>query len=286
MNGEFAWMKLAMNLGLANSVEDIDRNIESALKREYIKFADLMDSESGAVSVVGSGPSLKKTWKKLRDSKTDIMSCNASLRFLLERGVTPKYFFCFDADPLMLEFIIPHPDITYLLASRCPPQTFDILKGCRIVLWHAAGDPNIESILEKNNKNEAMVIGGSAAVTRCIMLGKALGYTEINMYGADASFDGTDTHIQKSTTKEKRVLVMLNNRVFETAPWMASQVEDFKTLAPILKDSYGTRLIVHGDGLISHLARTMGFEVGSAEPKYKYVLRNAKAKARLFWQAL
>ena len=285
MEGEFAWSELVINLGLANSVEDIDRNIESSLKRDYIKFADIMESEKGAVSVVGSGPSLLKNWKKLRDSKTDIIACNASCLFLLDKGIVPKYMFCFDADPLMLEFITPHKDITYLLASRCPPKTFDILDGCKIVLWHAQGDPNTEEILEKNNKNEAMVIGGSAAVTRCIVLATAIGYTTIHLWGADASFDGKNTHIRKSTTDEKRVLVMLNNRVFETAPWMASQVEDFKVLAPILRDTYGVKLIVHGDGLIPHLAHAMGVRV-DREMKVKHFFRETNRKARILWSQL
>lgn len=47
---------------------------------------------------------------------------------------------CFDADPLMLEFVTPHPEIIYLMGSRRSPKAFDMLEGCRVVLWHAAGD--------------------------------------------------------------------------------------------------------------------------------------------------
>jgi len=281
MNGEFAWSKLAVDAGLANTIEDIDRNIESSLKRDYIKFADLMGTKSGAVSVVGSGPSLKANWKKLRDSGTDIIACNASCQFLLERGVVPQYMFCFDADPLMLEFITPHQDITYFMASRCPPRAFELLEGCKVVLWHAAGDQNVEDILSKNDKIEAMVIGGSAAVTRCMVLARALGYSTLHLWGADASFNGGDTHVRKSTTKERRILVMLNNRVFETAPWMANQAEDFKVLAPILRDTHVTEVIVHGDGLVPHLANTMGFKVDTGV-KVKHFF----TKARTLWSQL
>jgi hypothetical protein len=252
-----AWMPLRLRTALANSVEDIDRNIEHSLTQSYTPFQEILNTQSGAVSVVGSGPSLKKNWKKLRDSGTDIVACNAACQFLLERGVVPKYMFCFDADPLIYEFFTKHPDITYLIASRVPPKTWELLEGCKVVCWHSAGDKNIESILNSHNRMEPMIAGGTAAVTRAMYLVQNLGYKEINVWGADSSFDGEDTHIRKSTTLERRILVNANKRVFETAPWMAQQIEDFKVLVPILTKHCGIRVIVHGDGLLQHIARAM-----------------------------
>ena len=137
---EIPWVPLNMEPKLANTVEDIDRNIEHALQRNDTPFPALVGTRSGAVSVVGSGPSLKKNWHKLRDFDGDIVACNAACQFLLEKGIVPQYMFCFDADPLMLEFITPHPDITYLIGSRCPPKAFEMLDGCKIVRWHAGGE--------------------------------------------------------------------------------------------------------------------------------------------------
>ena len=57
------------------------------------------------------------------------------------------------------------------------------------------------------------------------------------------------------------MLINVAGRSFETAPWMAQQVEDFKKLAPPLRDIYGIRFVVHGDGLIPQVAASMGFEV-------------------------
>lgn len=282
---EQPWFALKIHSRLANTVEDIDRNIESALNRQYIRYQDLVGTESGAVSVVGSGPSLKENWQKLRDLDGDIIACNAACQFLLARGVVPKYWMCFDADPLMLEFITPHPDITYLIASRCPPKAFDMLEGCKIVLWHAGGDQNLERILATRGKNEAMVAGGTAAVTRCMLLAQPLGYSTIHLWGADSSFHNGDTHIRKSTTKERRMTILVNKRVFECAPWMAQQAEDFKILAAPLRDIYGVKLIVHGDGLIPHLAKAMFFEV-DGESKAKRVWRETQQKARILWSQL
>ena len=121
------WMALRLENHLANTNEDIDRNIEYALTRKVRGFQELVGTKSGAVSIVGSGPSLKNTWHRIEEVDGDIIACNASHQFLLERGIVPKYVMFFDADPLMLEFITPHPNITYLVASRCPPKAFDML---------------------------------------------------------------------------------------------------------------------------------------------------------------
>ena len=255
------WFKLRLKSALANTEEDIDRNIEFTLKTNYKRYQDLIGTQSGAVSIVGSGPSLKENWKKLRDSKTDIVACNAACQFLLERGVVPKYMFCFDADPLIYEFFTKHPDVTYLIASRVPPKTWELLEGCNVYVWHAGGDKNIESLLQKHGKvdenAEPMVTGGSAAVTRCIHLVEPLGYKSIHIWGADSSFDEDNTHIRKSTTVERRIRIQADKRVFETAPWMAQQIEDFKILVPALTSFHKIDVVVHGDGLLPHIARAM-----------------------------
>ena len=252
------WMPLQMRGALANTADDVARNIESALDRDYIPFFDLLSTKSGAVAIVGSGPSLKTNWHELRKFNGEIIACNAACQFLLEKGITPKYMFCFDADPLVLEFFTPHKEITYLLASRVVPAAFDILKGCKIVLWHANGDERIQEILEARKVNEPMVAGGSAAVTRAMVLAMPMGYKDIHIYGGDSSFAAGDTHIRKSTTVEKRMAIKCNGRVFEVAPWMTLQVRDLESLVPLIK-FVGVKLHFHGDGLLQHVARTLGF---------------------------
>jgi uncharacterized Rossmann fold enzyme len=257
-DSRLAWMPLTMHGVLANSTDDISRNIEHALELDYIPFNELIGTKSGAVAIVGSGPSLKTNWQELKNFKGDIIACNAACQFLLERGITPTYMFCFDADPLILEFFTPHKDITYLLASRCPQKAFEIVKDCKVCVWHAAGDERIREILETKEINEPMVTGGSAAVTRAMMLAMPIGYKEVHIYGGDSSFAEGETHIRQSTTLEKRMAVKCNGRVFECAPWMTMQVNDLHKLTPIIKH-VGVKMHFHGDGLLQHVARNLGF---------------------------
>ncbi len=267
-----AWMPLKLESRLANTDDDIARNIKHALTLEYTSFMQLAGKHSGAVAVVGSGPSLKANWRKLKDFKGDIIACNASCQFLLDKGITPKYMFCFDADPLMLEFMTPHKEITYLLASRCPPKTFELIKGCKLVIWHAGGDTHLEKLLQEAGKfNEPMVSGGTAAITRCMVTAFHMGYTDLHLWGCDSSFSNGDTHIRQSTTQERRMFVSVGGREFETAPWMARQVEDFKLLAPAYRQKYGTRFIVHGDGLLPQVAASLGFKVDGPLARKQFV---------------
>ena len=267
-----AWMPLKLESALANTDDDIARNIKHALSLEYTSFQQLVGAHSGAVAVVGSGPSLKANWQRLRAFKGDIIACNAACQFLLGKGITPRYMFCFDADPLMLEFMTPHADITYLLASRSPAKAFDLIKGCKLVIWHACGDTHIERLLQEAGKfTEPMVIGGTAAITRGMVLAQAMGYKDIHLWGADSSFANGDTHIRQSTTKERRLFVNAGGREFECAPWMAVQVEDFKKLAPPLRDHYGIWFTVHGDGLLPQVAASMGFSVDGPLARKQFV---------------
>ena len=280
------WRPLRIHSSLANTVEDISGNIESTLKRDYIPFNDMLGTKSGAVAIVGSGPSLKTNWKELLNFKGDILACNAACQFLLDKGIVPQYMMCFDADPLVLEFFTPHQDITYLLGSRVTPKVFDILEGCRIVVWHAAGDEKIQEILESNNRMEPMVIGGSAAVTRAMVLVLPMGYTEVHVYGGDSSFVDGETHIRKSTTKERRMAVKCGSRVFEVAPWMLTQVNDLKNMVPLLT-SQNVKLHLHGDGLLQHVARELGFRTdyeSAVQQHIRIFARDWKHKATILWQ--
>ena len=286
VKGGLSWLPLKIHSSMANTVEHIDRNIEANLSREYIPFNSYLSSKSGAVAVVGSGPSLKDNWHRLKNFKGEILACNASCQFLLEKGITPDYMMCFDADPLMLEFVTnPSKEVTYLLASRCPTKAFEMLEGYKVVMWHADGDEHIHEILTEKKRMEPLITGGGAAITRALHMVHAMGFKEHHLYGADSSFRGADTHIRKSTTVERRMPLMVNNRAFECAPWMAQQAEDFKILAPSLMNHHGVDLHVHGDGLIPHIAMTIGCKT-DLEPRVKHFVREWKLKTRALWKHL
>lgn len=247
---------------ICETPENVLRNLHSCLSKPYTRLNEYLGSQKGVVSIVGSGPSLHDTY---RDLVGDVIACNASLSFLLGKGVVPKYAMFFDAAEIMEQFVVCHPEVTYLVASRCHPKVFEKLEGHNVIVWHVkcGEDSNepIDELLDEYVKPEPMVHGGSAAVTRTMLLAHAMGWTEQHLFGADSSYQDL-THVKQSIVEEKPLDVWVEGQWFKTTPWLAGQVEDFKLLAPELR-KWGIRLVVHGDGMLPHVARVMGFEVAS-----------------------
>lgn len=255
---------LILKMEVCETPENVRRNLAASMARPYVRFNEWLDRESGACSIVGSGPSLKRTW---RDLVGDVIACNGALGFLLERGIVPKYAMFFDAAEIVARFARRHEDVTYLVASRCHPAVFEALAGLRVVTWHVKGDEPIDEMLGEANRMEPMIHGGSAAVTRTMLLAHAMGYREQHWFGADSSCDDDgETHAGGSLVEEKPLRVMVARQWFDTTPWLAGQVEDFKILAPELRN-WGSRIVVHGTGLLPHVAGVMGFEVIGDNPQ-------------------
>lgn len=244
--------------------EAVRVNVETTLAQKYESFIGCLASpHGGTISIVGSAPSLHKHYHQVTG---DVLACNAAHDFLLEKGIVPKYGMIFDADPVCEKFMTPHPEVTYLLASRCHHKVFEKLKDCKVIVWHAQGDKEIEDLLIKHNVYEPMINGGGAAVMRSMGLAIAMGYTNINLFGVDSSMTGDDTHIRKSLVPEKELEIFCHERWFKTTAWLASQANDFKILGPAFRDS-GCKIVVYGDGLIPHIAAVLGFEVhGVSQP--------------------
>ena len=253
-------------------------NIRATLARGYVRFNELMNTATGGtVSIVGSGPSLARTYK---DIVGDIMTCNSAHDFLISKGIIPKYAMFWDANPIIAKFAQnPHPDVTYLVASRCHPDLFNALAGHRIIVFHALGGEPVEESLVSLNLMEPMVAGGSAGVTRATHLAGAMGYTEQHLFGVDSSYEEDATHVQESVIDQRKMRLRVCGKWFITAPWMALQVFDFKILGPHLQQM-GVKLIVHGTGMFPYAAsflkgiETPDIHVGIAE-KIKRAIHGA-----------
>ena len=237
--------------------ENVRRNIRSTLKTEYQPFNSLLsDSNDREISICGFGPSLKDTYQSISG---DVWACNGAHNWLIERGIIPKFGMFWDAADLVSKFVTPHKDVTYLVASRCNRSVFEALEGHTVYVWHAKGDECLEELLIESNRMEPMLCGGSAAVTRAMVVAMTMGYRKINLFGADSSYT-EQTHVEKSLVEEKPLRVRCLGEWFSSTPWLAGQVEDFKELAPTMK-LQGADLTVYGSGLLPRVADNMGFKV-------------------------
>lgn len=237
--------------------QEMNHNFFATLDRGYTPINGHLGKSRGACSIVGSGPSIEQTHTELRG---DVIAINSSIGFLLDRGIIPKWAMIWDAADICEKFAIPHPDITYLIASRCHPKVFERLKDCKVVVWHAAGDNNIMALMNradviaKQPCEEPLINGGTAGVTRTMFLATALGYTELHIYGADSSYSGDKTHINGSLVYEKDIMVAVGDNppiFFRTTPEWCAQVNEYRNMFCILTCcGPNIKLRVHGHGML------------------------------------
>lgn len=237
---------------------NLERNIRATLATDYRPFNELLcPPHERTVSICGFGPSLSDTWEQIDG---DVWACNGAHNWLIDKGVIPKYGMFWDASSDIAKFIQPHRDVTYLVASRCHRDVFAALEGCNVYVWHAQGDSMLDELLCEFKRAEPMLPGGSAAVTRAMLVVTTMGYRKMKFFGADGSFSGEYTHAQKSIVDEQPIEVWCDGRQFHSTSWLAGQVEDFKKLALPMRDQ-GCSIELYGDGLLQHVARINGFVV-------------------------
>jgi hypothetical protein len=249
---------LMMQTVLNTASDIVLENLRATFERGYTPFVASEVQTEKPVSIVGAGSSLSDTYK---DIVGDVIACNSAHDFLIGKGVIPKYAMIWDANPIMGKMITkPHPEVTYLVASRCHPSVFEGLKDFKVIVWHALGGEDIEKILIEKNLLEPMIAGGSSGVTRSLFLAGALGYSkEMHLFGVCDAGDGKTTHVMGSLIKQNFIDIRVCGKWWKLAPWMAMQAADFKTLVPILK-SKGVKIIVHGKGFLPYTATFLNVE--------------------------
>lgn len=249
---------LVLNYEVCEVPENVRRNIRATLQTGYKPFNSLLsEPHDRVVSVCGFGPSFKDTYRLIEG---DIWACNGAHNWLIDKGIIPKFGMFWDAAEVVSKFVKPHKDVTYLVASRCHRSVFEALEGCNVVVWHAAGDECLEELLNEFNRKEPMLHGGTASVTRSMVVAMTMGYMRINLFGADSSYQDEHTHVLKSVVEERPLRIRCLGEWFNSTAWLAGQVEDFRLMAPDMV-SQGAKLKVYGTGLLPHLAKSMDFEV-------------------------
>ena len=256
-NLSFPGKEIALRPSSNTAAKVIQSNLQATFARGYFRFNELMNTTNGgAVSIVGSGPSLASTYQ---DLVGDVIACNSAHDFLIEKGIVPKYAMFWDAHPIIAKFAQkPHPGVIYLVASRCHPDLFKCLEKQRVIVFHAMSEESVQEMLERTGRMEPIVQGGSTGVTRASFVAGAIGYREMHWFGVDSCYSGEETHVGGHKSDE-RMKLKVCGKDFVIAPWMALQAGDFKVIAPILKRS-GIDLTVHGTGMIPYLATFEGIK--------------------------
>ena len=162
-----------------------------------------------------------------------------------------------DSDPRAYKADIlgdPHPDVTYLIASSCHPTYFDKLElyHAGVKLWHILF-PYPPEIITFYPENEWIMTGGHTVGPRTIKLARIMGYTNLHIFGMDASLGPHGmTHAEEHPNFERDYFPY----EFEGKIYITN--EDWEKHARILLSDLDrlpeVQCTFYGDGLMQALA--------------------------------
>lgn len=227
-----------------------DEQIRANIKRvkERIQPHDLRDEP---IAIVGYGPSLNYTWKRIKKFKY-VMTCSGAHKFLLDKGIVPTWHV--DVDPREHKAQLigePHPDVQYLIASCCHPKVLDLLEGFQVSLWHVFAEDN-ESF-QVIPRGEWSVTGGCDAGMRCMTIARFLGFTNFHIFGIDGAEGKSGKHAAAHPNQPKASLpVEYGGKTYQSTPALVECARQVFHELDQLKD---VKFKFYGDSLIPHMAK-------------------------------
>lgn len=256
--------------GINTSDALLQQNMLSSIQRglRQVRPFDRCDKP---VMILGGSPSLEQFWPEIIEKRNDgmaLVTLNNTYNECLKRGLTPSALIMADArehNKRFVETIVP--GCKYLISSQCHPTVFDAIPQDQLWLWHARTHSDIlDTYYRARNDNWYPIPGGSTVMLRSFSLLRMLGWCKFEIYGFDSCVMDDGTHhayAQNENDGEALIPILCGDRMFRCTAWMASQAQEFinQVSAGLLDD---VQLIVHGDGLISHIIKT-GADLQEAE---------------------
>ena len=246
---------LEITVVAAGTEEELCSNIRSALARGLPELTLAPIKHDGNIVLVASGwsmPDYIDEIKAHRRAGRPIVAVKAAHDFLVENGVAPDLWVNLDPRDRTSGIQRLNDHTTYMPASRCPPSTFDHLKGRNVLLWHSwAEGPEMEAI----GPNRIAIGGGTTSGLRAINIGYVLGFRNFTLYGYDSCnrADGVKRFTGETTGPSVDVYVGgPSGRKFNCNAAMAQQANEFQKLFDVMGD---IKLNVKGPGLIAEIMR-------------------------------
>ena len=242
--------KLELTVQAAGTPEELCSNIRSALARGLPELAPAPTKHDGTFVCVASGwsmPAYIDEIKAQRDMGRPIVAVKAAHDFLCDHGVTPDLWVNLDPRDRTSGIQKANDHTTYLVASRCPPVTFDHLKGRKVVLWHSwAEGPEMKAI----GGGKLAVGGGTTSGMRAINIGYLLGFRKFVLFGYDScnNANGMKRFTGEMTGPTMDVYVGEAKRKFTCNAAMAQQANEFQMVYAVMDD---ITIDARGPGLIA-----------------------------------
>jgi len=239
----------------AGTEEELCSNIRSALARGLPELTLAPIKHDGNIVLVASGWSMPDYIDEIRAHRRagrPIVAVKAAHDFLVENGVNPDMWVNLDPRDRTNGIQRLNDHTVYMPASRCPPSTFDYLKGRKVLLWHSwAEGPEMAAI----GPNKLAVGGGTTSGLRAVNIGYLLGFRNFTLYGYDSCnrADGVKRFTGDVTGPAIDVFVGgPTGKKFNCNMAMAQQANEFQKLFDVMGD---ITVDVKGPGLIAEIMR-------------------------------
>lgn len=254
---------------LSEEVRDIQRaNIRACLERKLPQF-EPDQRPRPALHIVGGGHSAQQT---LGEIDGDVCAVNGAHDWLIGKGIVPDYTLFLDWTQEVAERFSPRREVVYLAASTCHPRMWDRLDGFDVRVWHTGVAKDFLPV------GTLVYGGGPCATQRIIPVLYEWGYREFHFHGVDACIrEQSHVYPWKTVGRSGAVPVTVRCAGREFRTWLAflAQAQSFHDFLDIY-DRWAEQgvmdpitILVHGDGLIPHIARMNNIHFHSVrEPTY------------------
>ena len=243
---------LEITVQAAGDPAELAENVRSALSRGLPELTPAPCVHDGTFVCVASGwsmPSFIDEIKAEKKAGRPIVAVKAAHDFLCENGVKPDLWVNLDPRDRTSGVQKANDHTNYLVASRCPPVTFDHLKGRKVTLWHSWTEgPEMKAM----GAGKLAIGGGTTSGMRAINIGYILGFRKFVLYGYDSCnrADGVKRFTGEMTGPTMDVFVGdgPEKRKFICNAAMAQQANEFQMIYSVMPD---ITVEAKGPGLIA-----------------------------------
>lgn len=196
------------------------KHIDSAIARK-LPMVIRRKARPGKVAIVASGPSATEFVNLLKEWDGEIWGINGAFAWMMKRGIKPTAFVGLDPEPILKDYLIELPDVTYYIASQVHPDVFDHLKERNVRLWFPA-DTQV-----KFPFGAIPIYGGTTCLGRAPNLAYLLGYRECHIFGCDSSYTDKEHVYDEKGLPPGTFPIEMGGRTFMTTRQMLQQACDF-----------------------------------------------------------
>ena len=176
------------------SDEEFANNLRINLERSIPRCEPLPERQDNRLAIVGSGPSVRDYLDEIKSFDGPVWAINGAYNFLQDNGVIAD-FVGLDPLPGLDDYLRrPNRKSVFYLAGTCDPTTFDAVKDYDVRMWF------MESENLKYPPGLWTVRGGTTCLLRAPCLAWMLGFRDVNIYGADSSFDNSGRYAYRDGT--------------------------------------------------------------------------------------